>query len=487
MMLDDVTGDSQKQSCTPAQTETMATQEPHQELELGPGIEGDFDEPKTVLADNKEILKKHTTFRSDGPACREILDDIRRTTFLLEDKHECMQKLRDHLTKLRADLFKSVPRERGIPLRRDDKKLSRQSKGESTGKMKQFRSLPRKKRKVTFAGRVGEKKEKMLKAMNVNINEEENTNVIETEIITYVDETENFYVKNTSDGHSKDESYSDSSDMTIHTEQNLAVNQLKVHVSKDKVLLEEIKKIRHERSRRSMEQESSLSLNSVHEPLRQHITAGDLRNVGHKKCLTGNLIVVIQKLLKDQYPDVGGLQDPLCGVRLRFRVCKEKPFVQILHDGSYHWVAISTVNCKPGEVIYMDSLFTGKITQDIQRQICSIVRHEQETLSVKVIPVQQQKGSVDCGLFAMAFIQYILLNKEYPSAVTFDQFVMRHHVLRALAANYLEPFPVINGTAKRNAEKTIKIELYCNCRLPWFPSDGSKVNRYKFIFRSYIL
>eukprot|EP00795_Rhopilema_esculentum_P016135 gene16135-7497_t len=93
--------------------------------------------------------------------------------------------------------------------------------------------------------------------------------------------------------------------------------------------------------------------------------------------------------------------------------------------------------------------------------ICSLVRHEKNSLTIKVIPVQQQKDSVNCGLFAIAFAHYIVVHKEYPSSVNFNQMVMRHHILCALAANQLDLFPTTNEEAKQNADKIIEVDLYC--------------------------
>ena len=159
----------------------------------------------------------------------------------------------------------------------------------------------------------------------------------------------------------------------------------------------------------------------MHEPLRQFLTAGDLRNVGHKKAIPGDVIAVLQKLLRSQYAHADGLQDPLNGVKLKFQVKKRAPFVQVLHDGNYHWIAISTYHCQPGEVVYMDSLFSGVIAKHVKKQICSIIRYDKSPITIKVIPVQQQQHFVDCGLFAVAFVQYVLHHNEYPSAVSFDQ------------------------------------------------------------------
>ena len=49
--------------------------------------------------------------------------------------------------------------------------------------------------------------------------------------------------------------------------------------------------------------------------------------------------------------------------------------------------------------------FSGKCVPSIERQLAEIYRPLtfNGTLTVKVLPVQQQQGSVDCGLFAISF------------------------------------------------------------------------------------
>ena len=82
-----------------------------------------------------------------------------------------------------------------------------------------------------------------------------------------------------------------------------------------------------------------------------------------------------------------------------------KPFhVQVLHDGRLHWIAISTYNCKEGEVFLMDSVFRGHIAHQTKRQVCSIHNSNEKELKIVALPVQQQSSAIDCGVFALAFI-----------------------------------------------------------------------------------
>ena len=103
---------------------------------------------------------------------------------------------------------------------------------------------------------------------------------------------------------------------------------------------------------------------------RVNLTVGDLSDLLHNRMLNDNIIQTFQQMLKIQYPDANGLQDPVLGQALSFAVYQTTPFVQVLHDGSLHWVAISTYNCKEGEIFLMDSMFRGRVAHKTKRQIC---------------------------------------------------------------------------------------------------------------------
>ncbi len=127
----------------------------------------------------------------------------------------------------------------------------------------------------------------------------------------------------------------------------------------------------------------------------------------------------------------------------------------------------------------MDSLFSGRLSDKVKQQICAIMHSSMSELKVQVISVQQQKNGVDCCVFALAFITYIMQTERYPKAVVFDQRKMRHHLLRSLAANRLESFPEHEQSkeVRRCHEKVITLPLYCNCRMCWIPSDRHAFGR----------
>ena len=163
--------------------------------------------------------------------------------------------------------------------------------------------------------------------------------------------------------------------------------------------------------------------------------------------LTDTIINAAQYIVHLQHPSIAGLQDSLLGQSFhskdakdqqsfRFKELPDQPFVQVLHDGNIHWLAISTINCLPGEVFIMDSMFRGKINHHVQRQICSIMHCSMDTIKATALPLQEQINDIDCGLYALAFIVYLLENNKYSTEVSFDQNQMQNHLLK--------PFESIN-------------------------------------------
>ena len=77
--------------------------------------------------------------------------------------------------------------------------------------------------------------------------------------------------------------------------------------------------------------------------------------------LTDNIINATQELLQRKYP-VLGLQSTLLCYTLAFEVMREQ-FVQVLHSGGNHWLAVSTIGCPPSTVKVYDSLYSELPTQ----------------------------------------------------------------------------------------------------------------------------
>ena len=89
-----------------------------------------------------------------------------------------------------------------------------------------------------------------------------------------------------------------------------------------------------------------------------------------------------------------------------------------------------------------------------------------DTIKATVMPLLQQTDGIDCGLYAIAFIVYLLENNEYPIKVLFNQNQMRNHLLKLFESNQINGFPISNSKkVKRNKEKEVSMELFCRCRM----------------------
>lgn len=89
-------------------------------------------------------------------------------------------------------------------------------------------------------------------------------------------------------------------------------------------------------------------------------------------------------------------------------------------------------------------------------------------LNLKRQSVQQQKGSVDCGLFSIAFAVEIC-SGENPDDAIFAQEDMRLHILKCFTNGKVTPFPralKIEDSVVRPKLGYLSVEVFCYCKMP---------------------
>ena len=165
-------------------------------------------------------------------------------------------------------------------------------------------------------------------------------------------------------------------------------------------------------------------------PVRGHST--QTRPLGKKKpkidtktmksgWLTDNDIHSASQLLKKQFPHIDGFQNPVLGTKGQFDVAKSQ-FVQILHNGTNHWLTVSNIFGQPDVVdIYDSMLYT--ISLQTKLQIATILFSNNHKITYGMQPFQRQKGGDDCGLFAIAAATAICFGIS-PSRCLFHQEVI---------------------------------------------------------------
>ena len=89
-----------------------------------------------------------------------------------------------------------------------------------------------------------------------------------------------------------------------------------------------------------------------HIAIRRLIDSNDIRDLSSPRMLTDQVINAAQVALKSVHTDCSrmqSLQDTVLGQVLHFQSSGGRPFVQVLHDGNLHWVAVTTYGCQPGD------------------------------------------------------------------------------------------------------------------------------------------
>ena len=78
----------------------------------------------------------------------------------------------------------------------------------------------------------------------------------------------------------------------------------------------------------------------------------------------------------------------------------------------------------------MDSVYK-KLDQETQQTICNLFQFSSSRPTIRLIKTQKQKGSKDCGVFAIAFATTIAFGHN-PTKQVFRQELMRAHLVHCL-------------------------------------------------------
>ena len=151
-----------------------------------------------------------------------------------------------------------------------------------------------------------------------------------------------------------------------------------------------------------------------------------------------NLIInAAQTILKKQFSELMGLQSTLLLKKLQPRFQGDKPYVQIIFDREDHWIVASTVFSRSDQAKVYDSSFT---TIDNETKAIIFNLYGPEVLPCLVS--SKQKGSTDCGLFAVAITTTLALGFD-PAGITYQQNSLRHHLVKCLETGKFTMFPMV--------------------------------------------
>ena len=126
-----------------------------------------------------------------------------------------------------------------------------------------------------------------------------------------------------------------------------------------------------------------------------HTQHGRQSNLGRKGVADRQHCECCSNDAADQFSMTTGFQSTNAGLCMTFTIEPDE-FVQILHNGSAHWVTISTVGCKHPEVKIFDSLYCT-LSPALNRQIAALLATKEHKISVHFMDVQMQAGRATFG------------------------------------------------------------------------------------------
>ena len=117
--------------------------------------------------------------------------------------------------------------------------------------------------------------------------------------------------------------------------------------------------------------------------------------------LNDSIVDAAQKLLKQAFPALSGLQSVCCGLTMNFDI-EPSEFVQVIHNGRGHWLTISTIGTSHPDVHVYNSMYPSAGSL-VKAQTAALLHTESPAIRLQFMNVQMQAGGYDCGLFAVAF------------------------------------------------------------------------------------
>ena len=179
------------------------------------------------------------------------------------------------------------------------------------------------------------------------------------------------------------------------------------------------------------------------------------------KALTDLHVNAYQQLLKNKFPNVGGLQSTL--LQLSHPLAMQLDLtLQIIYIRASHW---ATLKVSGSHIYIYDSSYTS-LSEDTQMIIAKLLCCKEEAIIVQIMNVSKQTGSTDCALFAMANLTHLALGED-PTMVVLNQDELRPHLIMMLEKGNVALFPVMKRRRPRSSESKVEsIKVYCHCRMP---------------------
>ena len=159
------------------------------------------------------------------------------------------------------------------------------------------------------------------------------------------------------------------------------------------------------------------------------------------------------KLLQNEHPHIS-IQSTVYPHTLLVYSINET--LHIHHLKNNHFVTTSTLG-NPAVVTIYDSLNSNTLSPDLVQQSKALYSPDNSLPTIRQAHIANtQIGGLDCGLFSIAYAIELAIGND-PATFTFDQSMMRHHLITCLENRRLTPFPKKNVSFRRTQHQNIEL------------------------------
>ena len=193
-----------------------------------------------------------------------------------------------------------------------------------------------------------------------------------------------------------------------------------------------------------IEKEAEIVRTKKTEAKNKHRVNKKFNNSIHKeiienKWLSDESINLTQAILFKNLSLIRGFEDTSLGPLNMFSV-QMGEFIQVFHENN-HWVMVSLQTESATSIVYLyNSSQKESLNKNLVKEIARLRKSKDAELRIISKVVQQQGNRYDCGIFTIAFTTAIAYSHK-PEQKTYNQSIMRKHLLAQLQNKTMTPFP----------------------------------------------
>ena len=157
--------------------------------------------------------------------------------------------------------------------------------------------------------------------------------------------------------------------------------------------------------------------------------------------------------MKDFFPFVNGLEDPLLISHQPFELKQTNDFIRVVLSNNNHWVCLAGGLCiETEDICLFDSLYRSKIDIELGEAAKKMFSKKKQVI-IRVQDTQKQKKTL-CGHYALAFCTSLCFGID-PEEIFFDEEKLISHYVSCIKNKKITMYPYCTRIKKNLKNKIL--------------------------------